>query len=136
MNKPKEQTTTAPCAQHYSSVILPSHVIAKEALRKSPFCKMFGCCEFETVAKAVVQFLATNGNQWDVTVDVRSLGLRDWDIDHGHTDCGDHNFVRDFIEYGKVNERFVAHVTRYSDYQELRDDVIAKLIDWPHVEID
>ena len=128
MNETVDNQNIAPSG---SSVIRPSQVLAKEMLRKSPFCRMFGCAEFETVAKQVVEYLSKNGDDWDLSISLTAIGCGDWDIDHGHSDTGDHNFPAEFMVHGKLNERFVKRVTRYSDHQELKDDVIARLITWP-----
>ncbi|XZE20871.1 hypothetical protein SH449x_000761 [Pirellulaceae bacterium SH449] len=114
-----------------SSVIRPSQVLAKEMLRKSPFCRMFGCAEFESVAKQVVEYLSATGDGWDLPISLTAIGCRSWDFDHDHADIGSHHFATEFMVDGKMNERFIKYVTRYSDYQELKDDVIARLIDWP-----
>lgn len=110
--------------------IRPSQVLAKEQLRKGPFSKMAGCCEFEKVIVAVVKHLAENGDRWDIPVNVEELNLRAWDLAHSHPD-GRHCFQSEYMLDGKVNSRFVSIVTRDFDFQEFKDEVVARLIDWP-----
>lgn len=92
---------------------------------------MFGCHEFEMAAQKIVEWLANNGNDWWITVPVGEI-CTEWELCHGHEcDPNDHNFVRDYMRGSQVSELFVKRATRYSDYQEFKDSVIAKLIDWP-----
>ena len=111
--------------------LLPSHVLASENLRRSPWCSMFGCAEFEMIAKRITKHLAANGNRWDITIDPRSFATL-WELEHAHGEERDHAFVPHYARNGFVTKAFIDQVTRRGDRTQYRDDVMARLIlNWP-----
>lgn len=110
----------------------PSQVKSLEELRKSPYARMFGCAEMETVAKQTLEFLIKNGDHWDVEIEeIGDLGSV-WQLFHCHGDGFQCDFPKEFITNNRVNDKFYEYVTRKDDLSQFRPEILAKLIpDWP-----
>lgn len=115
-----------------NKLLKPSQVLAIEALRVSPFAKMFGCAEIEAVASAVVQHMAANGNHWFVPVCPRTVShLRhsDYLIEHSHSSGLECSFFDEYVRRDQcVNDHFIDRVSRNGDGQEFRREVLEKLL--------
>lgn len=114
----------------------PSEVWKLENMRISPFCRMLACSERETLASAIVEFLAKS-DSWDtgfefhtVCKKVRHLNWCDTHDHHGHDGTFQQEFLEDhpIIDASKVNQKFIEYVTRKYDYSQFRPEVVRILI--------
>ena len=119
--------------------VLPSHVLAVESLRKSPFSGMLGCVESERIAMRIVTWLAEFGDSWatDITNEWECFGS-EWELSHDHPDGTRCRFIDKCsadTEGRRINDLFVRLVTRKADGRQFRDDVLRRLIPaWPFTE--
>ncbi len=113
----------------------PAQIDAIESFRESQYCSMFGCHETEQAAKAVVRWLAENGNEWSLPLPPletiaaerhlkHSHGCFDEENDYGQVNC---NFEAACVQDGKVNEKFVDMVHRGTDGMMLSKKVLNRL---------
>lgn len=113
----------------------PAQIDAIESFRESPYCSMFGCHETEQAAKAVVKWLAANGNRWDAALPQletiteerylkHSHALFDEENDYGFVAC---NFERKFVVDGHVSDEFIEAMHRGTDGMRLNKASLHKL---------
>ena len=109
----------------------PAQVIAIENMKESPFCCTFGCCEIETVAEKVINWLADNGNSWDIPLPELSMFGSPHDLKHGHwmgAEYASCDFCKEFvnIDTGVVNSDFVSCCTKL-DGRRIKQSILNKL---------
>ena len=107
----------------------PSQIEAIESMRTSPYGTMFGCAEFETCAKTIVQWLALNGDAWSTTLpDIDQLCGK-YDLVHPVYIDGryiDDCFEDEYIANGTVTQLFIDTVHRGYDH-EFRSSILETL---------
>lgn len=101
----------------------PSDILRAEGQTGAPFRCMFGCAEFETCARIILEWLAANGDRWDLPVPIRKVVSRKWLYRHCHPYDGWHDFVSEYMSGGKMNRAFVSRANRdcHSDRHKLTE---------------
>jgi hypothetical protein len=109
--------------------LTPLQVYKLERLRKAPYSRMFGCSEREKIAQAIVEHLK-DSDSWETQFDFyqATVMIEDllWCDDHGHHGH-EGTFQEEFIQDGRVNQRFIDYVTRRDDLSQFKPEVVDAL---------
>lgn len=85
-----------------------------------PYARMFGCIEYEDLARMIIEHLATTTNDWYTPVDFNSVTAklnreqRTWKNDHPHHGHSG-TFVSTFFHGDRLNQLFIDMATRDDD---------------------
>lgn len=94
--------------------VLPSAVLQSELDNGQRFSNMFGCNEFEIVAKSIVEYLAAHGDSWIIALPLTDLS-NEWNLNHNHPDIVGrlkHEFCPEYCQNGIVTTKFISSVLR------------------------
>jgi hypothetical protein len=113
----------------------PEQIDAIESFRESPYCSMSGCFETEQVVQAVVRWLISNGNEWNVPLPDLTTIAKSRYLKHTHSYYSDDDavtmvacdFTQKYTNDGVANERFIELVHRRTDGVRLNDKILKRL---------
>jgi hypothetical protein len=107
----------------------PSQIKSIESIRTTPFGTMFGCCEFECCAEAIVKWLIENGDAWTTKLpNLAVLCGKNYLVHAVYIDgkYQDEYFEDYYVEDVAVNQLFIDTVHRGYDC-EFRSDILKRL---------